>query len=150
MRDVVNTGLGFRDEIRPISATEERVLGLRTNVSPDGDAAVFTVQFTNMPAFNVHIGIEEIFGIQHEVRTAAQLMGTRQRLKLDHGHQKLLEMCQTSLRPAWVEVLIDPITMDRLFILQFRDHSPVVIRQSPTEVAGALQQLAIAVARAGN
>lgn len=39
-----------------------------------------------------------------------------------------------TLRPICMEVIIDPITADRVFLLRFDNHAPLAIRQTPEEV----------------
>lgn len=128
----------------------ERLLGFRAQVSDDGDSTSFACQYTHQRPFLCRVGIEEIGPILNEIRSASNIMVNRQRLKLDKGAEKMLGMCANALRPVANDVIIDPATGDRLFILQFADHAPIVIRMSVAEVAIGLHTLEEAVRRSHN
>lgn len=85
-----------------------------------------------------------------EIRYASSLMLNRQELHIDHGASSMLELCQGALRPCAVEPLIDPLTWDRLFIIQFLDHAPIAIRMSAVETHQSLMRLARVSAAAAN
>jgi hypothetical protein len=131
----------------PAESGHERLVGLRASVSDDGDATSFAIQFTNQPAFKVHVPLPQIVGILDEIRYASETMVNRQQIKLDRGASVLLGMCETALRPAVVQILIDPMTQDRLFILQFTEHAPLAFRVSALELPLILNQLAATIAR---
>ena len=132
------------------SGPHERLLGLRSAVSPDGDSVSFACHYTHQKPFLVHVTIEEMGPILNEIRTASNIMVTRQRLKVDRGAQKMLELCESALRPVAHDVVIDPLTGDRLFIFQFSDHSPLVIRMTAVETDIGLFKLHEAVRRSQN
>lgn len=134
----------------PAESGHERLIGLRASVSDDGEATSFAIQFTNQAAFKVHVPLVQIAGILDEIRYASETMVNRQQIKLDRGASKLLELCETALRPAIVQILIDPVNQDRLFILQFTDHAPLSFRISALELPLILKQLASAIARSLN
>jgi len=115
-------------------AAHERILGLHATVEPDGDSATFSVHLTNNKPMQVDIPIEDMAGVLSELHFASSAMVSRQQFKLDHGADKLLEMCESALKPIALDVLCDPITGDRLFIHQFDDHVPIVFRVPPFEV----------------
>src|SRR6185369_1550755 len=101
----------------------EKLLGLKAQVEPDGSATSLTCCFTNGPAFRVVVRFDEMAPILNTIRQAANLMVNRSSWAPDGGARRLLELCATALRPIGNEVVIDPMTGDRLFILQFADHS---------------------------
>lgn len=129
------TGLYWPADVRrPSISTHEKLIGIEASVHPDGDATSFAVNYTNHAPFRVHVGLEEIAPILHEIRMAALAMMDLQKMKLDRGQEKLLELAQHALRPSALHVLIDPLTADRIFILLFNDHAPLAIRRTPAEV----------------
>jgi hypothetical protein len=138
------------DPIEVSTRNHERLVGLQASVHPDGDATSFAIHFTNGPPFKVLCPLNEMPGIFSEIRYASTLMLNRQQLHLDRGASTLLELCEGALRPANVEPMIDPLTWDRLFLLQFHDHAPIVIRMSAVETHGALMRLAKVSANLAN
>ncbi|HEV7278424.1 MAG TPA: hypothetical protein VGN80_19255 [Devosiaceae bacterium] len=125
----------------------ERLIDLRASVSPEGEAASFDLLFTNQTPFRCELPYSDMPGFFAEIRHAANLMINRQALRLDSGADQTLEMCQMALRPAIIEIIVDPLTSDRLFLFQFHDHAPVALRISAAELPMMLQQLAEAIRR---
>lgn len=123
------------DTPRPSSKTHEKLIGIEASVHTDGDATSFAVHYTNQKPFRVHVELTEIAPILHEIRTAALSMMNLQTMKLDRGESKIWEIARNALRPAAMRALICPMTADRIFVLQFRDHAPLAIRQTLEEVA---------------
>lgn len=111
----------------------EHLLGIRGGVDLDGGAAHFDVAFTNQTAFRAAIPFNVMPVVLAEIRAASALMLQRQSIHLDRGQEALLSLCETALRPAQVDVLIDPLTGDRIFLHQFFDHAPIALRASPLE-----------------
>jgi hypothetical protein len=134
--------LGQPVEVR--SNTTERILGLHASVDPDGDKATFSVHFTNNRPVNVDIPLEDMAGVLSELHYASTAMVARQQFKLDRGADKLLEMCESAMRPTAFDVLFDPLTGDRLFIHQFDDHTPIVFRVSANSTERNMAKLAAA------
>lgn len=60
------------------------------------------------------------------------------------------ELLAKALRPVGVQVIVDPVTLDRLFILHFEDHGPIHIAIGPAELACILNDLSRAVASSLN
>lgn len=110
-------------------------------VSPEGDACEFTVKHENRDGFLVSVPFSLIGTMYHEVRYAVQLMIHRQRMKLDKGIEKMLELCATALRPSTTEVIIDKETCDRLVIFQFTEHAPFCVRMSQDDAASLRDKL---------
>ncbi len=104
-------------------------------ISPEGDLAEFCVQYEGKENITVTVPFSLIGMMYHEVRYATQLMIYRQRMRVDKGIQKMLELCATALRPSTAEVMVDKETGDRLVIYQFTEHAPFCIRMSPDEAA---------------
>lgn len=89
--------------------------------------------------------------ILNELRYASNMMARRQRLKLDRGAGKMMDLVEHALRPRHIEVLIDPTTGDRIYILMFGDeHAPMALRLSVADVEMLHQSEAEAVARAAH
>lgn len=143
------TGLYWPENIpRPTIETHEKLVGIEAAVDSAGDFTSFAVNYTNQKPFRVHVGIEEIAPILHEIRMAALAMMDIQALKIDRGHDKLLELARHALRPIDLQIIIEPWTGDRIFFLQFADHAPLAIRRTPEEVIRSKLLLAQAEARA--
>lgn len=140
----MRTDSAIRLDVEPdfSSDSTEHLLALRSSVDLDGAAADFDLHFTNQAPFRAHIPFDTMPLILTEIRRAAGLMLVRQQFQLDHGAEKLLELCETALRPAHLEVIIDPRNGDRLFIHQFDDHAPIAFRLSPVEVQANLGYIA--------
>jgi hypothetical protein len=122
--------------------THEQLLMLRASVSPDGDAARFAVHFTNGRPFRVEIGAGEFPAWFAEMRHASALLVARQRLTLDRGAARLLELCDTAVHPAGSDIIPDPVTGDRVLLFQFHEHAPFAVRLSPADLLFHLQQVA--------
>ncbi|TJW14364.1 MAG: hypothetical protein E5W82_10320 [Mesorhizobium sp.] len=110
-------------------------------IYPEGDVCEFTIKHENRDSFVVSVPFSLIGTLYHEVRYAAQLMIYRQRMKLDRGIQKMLELCSTALRPTTTEVLLDKSTGDRLIVYQFTEHAPFCVRMTPDETASFVAKL---------
>lgn len=142
--------LASRDEHwTSITDTAGRLRRLRGQVDADGGEAVFEVALTNKKPFSVVVASCEMPQFFTEIRRAQMLMALRQRLHLDHGAARLLELCETALQPVSVDMLSDPATNDHLVVHQFDDHAPIIFRFAPGELVrrlalfqATLQQLA--------
>lgn len=122
-------------------AKTEQYQSCQAFISPEGDVAEFTVQHEGKENIKVSVQFSLMGMLYHEVRYAAQLMIYRQRMKVDKGIKKMLELCATALRPSTTEVMVDKKTGDRLVIYQFTEHAPFCIRMSPDEVTTFIQKL---------
>lgn len=131
---------------RPAIETHHQMIMELIGIEPDGDAAIFAISNTSHAPILVRIGIEEIGPILHEIRIAALAMMDRQALKIDRGLGKLLEVARHALCPIDLQVWIEPATADRIWLLQFSNHAPLGIRQSPEAVDDAKLSLADAEA----
>lgn len=120
-------------------AGHERVAGLRATVHDDGAAALFAVQFTNQHPFKVLIPFHEMPAIMNEFRVAAGVMTARAAEAPDQGHMRMLELCSAALRPHYVDGMIERLSGDRIYLMQFEDHAPVAIRIS-ADMAFRLRQ----------
>ena len=138
------------EQPEPQSIVHEHLVGLHAEVHPDGDSASVAVQFTNQPAFRVYVPITQAAEVMTELNAATALMVQRQSFKLDKGASKLLEMCETAMRPAAIEVIVDPVTHDSVFIHHFAGHQPITIRISAEELPIFLAKLAAAISRSAN
>lgn len=134
----------------PRSSTHEVVLGLRADVHPDGDSTSVAVHFSNMPPFRVHVPLAQAGPILNELQHAAVQMVNRQQLHLDRGASQIIALCEQAARPAQLQILVEPLTHDRVFIFQFSDRAPISVRISPAELPIMLAQLARAIARSVN
>lgn len=110
-------------------------------VSPEGDVAEFNAQNEGKENITVSVPFSLIGMLYHEVRYATQLMIYRQRMRVDKGIEKMLELCATALRPSTTEVMIDKETGDRLVVYQFTEHAPFCVRMSPDETAAFVIKL---------
>ncbi|TIW22947.1 MAG: hypothetical protein E5V63_25860 [Mesorhizobium sp.] len=122
----------------------------QASISPDGDACEFSVKHENRQKSLVCVPFSRIGALYHEVRYATQLMVYRQRLRLDKGMEKLLELCATALRPSTTEVIVEPDTGDRLVIYQFTEHAPFCLRISPVEMDAFIEKLKLASKKASH
>lgn len=142
------------DLARPVPgaslSVSENLLTIRSAVDFDGAAADFRLHFTNQHPFVAHVPFVDMPAIFSEIRHAVTLMVNRRQALPDRGAAALLELCATALRPAIIQILVDPLTADRLFLFQFEDHAPISLRISPLELEGMLQDLAAAIARSKN
>lgn len=116
-----------------LSSTES-LTAIRGGVDLEGANAFFDVQFTNHAGFRAQIPFATMPAVLAELRAASAQLLQRQRARLDGGESALLTLCETALRPANVEVLHDPISLDRFIIHQFYNHAPIVFRVSPIEL----------------
>jgi hypothetical protein len=140
-------GLG---EAETDTTMPDLLLGMRAAVTPDGSAALFHVDYLGRRPIVVLVPFAQMPEIYAEARRAWALMQHRQRLQLDHGAAGLLELCQAAIRPVSMDVLADPLTGDSLFVHQFLEHPPVVIRVAPHEVRQNLEATRAAVKRQMN
>lgn len=46
-----------------------------------------------------------------------------------------------------VQITVDPLTLDRLFVVHSEERAPILLRVSPIELPGILRDLALAIAR---
>lgn len=65
----------------------------------------------------------------------------------DEGIDELRAKAQ---RPSSVEVRVDPVTFDRLFIVRFEDRDPLLLAVAPTDLAAILHTLSAAIAQSLN
>jgi hypothetical protein len=148
------TGINLGPVSAPIALrnkeTHEHLLDLRANVHSDGDATSFAVAFTNQKPFKVKVSFEEMAPILNELRYASNLMMSRQRRKLDGGAQKMMDLVEHALRPTHIEIIVNPVTGDRVFILLFDDHAPMAIAISPADLQVCCADLADATSKATN
>lgn len=141
-------GLGEARE--PKTRRHELLVGLRAEVDPVGEATSFSLAYTNQEPFRVHMPLLQIASVMRVLRDAAETMMYRQHLALDRGTNGLLELCETSRRPAVIQILVDPISHDRMFLFQFEHDAPVSLRISAEELPFMLAQLGRAIARSCN
>ena len=125
--------------VEPVSRNPEYLLGLRSSVATDGAGTIFDVAITNQRPFRLHIPLAGIGTIFSEVRQAQALMQHRQRQQFDGSAERLLELCGTALRPRHLEVLRDPASGDHLFVTQFDDHAPIVLRVGAAQLVANLE-----------
>lgn len=59
-------------------------------------------------------------------------------------------MVTNALHPLSVEVIIDPVTLDRFFVVNFEEHKPITLRVSCVELTVILSNLAAAATRSLN
>lgn len=134
----------------PTSKRHELLIGLRAEVDPAGDAASISLAFTNKDPFKVHLPLLQAASVMNELRFIASQMMDRQHLALDRGANQILELCEAAPHPAVVDVLVDPLTQDRIFIFQF-DNDPVfAVRIAVEELPLVLARLSRAIAHAAN
>lgn len=130
--------------------THERLLDLRGSVIDGGDTASFSVAYTNHKPFRVLVDIEEIGPIFNELRHISNQMMRRQKLKLDRGARKMMDLVEHARKPSHVEVLMDPTSGDTILIFLFRDAAPMAIRMTPFDMVSFDQSRAVAKARTAN
>lgn len=134
----------------PKTKTREILVGMKTVVDQDGDAACVNLEFSNQNPFRCHLPLLQAASIMNELRNASVQMIEKQHLHLDKGASKVLELCQAAIRPAVIQVMVDPVTHDRLFLFQFDHQAPIAVRVSPLDLPAMLAQLARAVANSVN
>lgn len=145
-----SAALSLEEPREPKSKTRELLLGMKTEIDPDGDAASVSLEFSNITPFRCHVPLLQAASIMNELRYASVQMIEKQHLKLDHGASKVLELCEAAIRPSVIQVMVDPTTHDRLFLFQFDHQAPIAVRVSPLELPVMLAQLARAVAHSVN
>jgi len=123
------------DPIEVGNGEPERLIGLRSAVDHEGEFVSFDLHFTNQHPFKLRIEPAEMASIFSEIRQASTVMLTRQRLHLDHGASRLLEMMEAALRPDTFDAVMDPTNLDRVLIYQFAQHAPIAIRMSAPDIA---------------
>jgi hypothetical protein len=103
-------------------------------MTEDGDASSWSVAYTNQRPFKVLVTIEEIGPIFNELRHVTNSMMRRQRLKLDRGAKKMMDLVEHAQTPSHVEILIDPTNGDTILIFLFKDAAPMAIRMTPFDM----------------
>ena len=130
---------------------EECLLGMHSEVSPDGEAVVFTVEYTNHQPIRVQMPYCQAVAITDELQARTAEMAERQALNSpDWGAAFILGLCRDAERPAVIQIHVDPMTKDRVFLFQFEERAPVTIRVPFVELPGMLAELARAMARSIN
>ena len=92
----------------------------------------------------------QVFSLTHEMRHLTGQMINRQNLAIDRGASHMLEMFQVAPRPANTQVVVEPVTHDRLFLFQFERDPPITIRIPADELPLLFAQAARAIARASH
>lgn len=64
--------------------------------------------------------------------------------------ERIDELLAKALRPVAVEVRVDPVTLDRLFILHFEEHEPTHIVVGACDLAVILADLTAAITQSLN
>lgn len=119
----------------------ERLIDLHSHVDPDGGSVAFDLSFTNQAPFRASIDLADMALIYAEIHSVSQTMLFRQRLSLDRGEEKLLELCQQSERLDRFNVITDPVNGDRIFAHQFIGRAPFAFRLPPLEVVMYLERV---------
>lgn len=140
---VIDSSIEIEDE-------GESLEGVHFSVEPGGGATHVDLKFSHMAPFRCHLPLGQATNIMSELRQASLTMAERQHISLDRDAARILEICEGAIRPSIIEVLVDPMTHDRVFIFQFEHHGPLSVRVSPEGVPAMLLQLAKAVARSIN
>lgn len=143
-------GRNFTEPIEVKTVGHEKLLRFRANVDPDGCASTFIIHFSNQHPFTARCPAESMPAFFSEVRAAADLMLIRQSMRPDRGSRAMLDLCEHALHPTRTDVAIDPITGDRIFLMQFADHNPISIRMTPHEYEAAKVKVNLAVAANNN
>lgn len=138
-------------DTEPVSQAAEsmELLGLRAIVHPDGADASITLH-TSDGVICLSAQLEQVAAVQTEIRSAALLMQYRQTMVIDEGEDALKELLRAAPRPASSTVVVDATTGDRMFIMQFADRLPIVIRMAPEQVNELLGELSIESKRTAN
>lgn len=118
-------------EIEVKTAHCEEMLGIKSEIDHDGDAATCSVAFTNQHPFNVHVPFDGVALLLQEFRNVASVMMARQRLKLDRGASKVIELAEMARPPTDIDVMVNPLTADRILMVYFADSPPVALRLAP-------------------
>lgn len=142
--------LGLEPPQEPMSTRQDRLVGLRAEVEPDGEATSFALQYTNHEPFQIRMPLLQAVSVMNEMRVATLAMIDRQRLKLDRGAGYIREICERAKRPSVVQIMVDPISQDRTFLFQFENEPPITVRISAEEMPMVLAQMARAAAKAAN
>lgn len=126
----MSTAIPFRfEEMDGLSSSShERLLGLRAQVSDEGDSASFAVRFSNQRSFRVLIPFVEMPALLNEVRFASGQMVSRLLAGPDAGREQIIEMCACAMRPSHIDGLVERLTADRVYVMHFEDHAPVAVR----------------------
>lgn len=120
---------------------DPELLGMQISVDPDGSHAVLTLH-TLFGAFRVTVPFGQMSIMDAEIRLAGLLMLYRQTSLPQPLTNPIDDLIRTAVRPSSVLVTIDKQSGDRIFIQQFGDRMPRVVRMSPEAVNSALTDLA--------
>lgn len=124
-------------------------LGLQTAVHPTGDDAQFIIH-TRTGEVRLSVPFSHIGMAESEIRYASRTMMYRQAMKIDEGNAALKELVDTAMRPAAISALVDQTSGDRIFVMQFSDHAPIVIRMTMEEVGRSIDEMMAAVQKSAN
>ncbi|MES0207895.1 hypothetical protein NKJ93_02195 [Mesorhizobium sp. M0028] len=126
------------------------LLGIRAIVHPDGDEATIRLR-TSQGRIDLSVSLAQVGAADAEIRSAANLMHYRQSMKKDAGLRVFDDLIKTAVCPTDTSVLIDGETGDRVFILHFADDRlPLVVRQTPEQMASILEEVSDICKRAAN
>jgi hypothetical protein len=110
------------------------LFGLRAAVDPEGLTAALTLSTSDGP-LALEISYEMIAAIAAELRHAEALMLYRQASAPDAGASKFKPLLDTALEPDHVVAMVDRRTGDRLWVHQFADRFPIVLKLTPEKAA---------------
>lgn len=127
----------------------QQLVGLQTKVCPDGSEAMVTIH-TATGSVSLNVSFESMAAVQAEIRSASLLMLYRQSMRPDDGAGAISSLIATALQPAYVDVVIDAKTNDRIFLMHFADRMPVVIRRTPEEFIETVANVATEARRIAN
>jgi hypothetical protein len=127
----------------------EQLIGLQTKVGPDGSEATITIH-TATGSVDLNIAFDSMAAVQAEIRSASLLMLYRQSMSRDAGAGAVSGLLATALQPEQTDVVIDPKTGDRFFLMHFADRMPIVIRRTAEQLSETLADVAIEARRVSN
>lgn len=139
----------FKDteQIKPSERLE--LVHVQAAVEPDGSEAIITLHTTE-GQFDLSVQFDRMSAASVEIRRAGMIMLRRQMSRIDTARAAFDELVRSAPVPAKVVVTIDRETGDRVIIYRFPDRLPIIIRMSPEQVEGALEELAIEARKAAN
>lgn len=128
---------------------DREIVGIGTLVYPEGDFADLTFH-TGTGATRLTVAFAQIVSAASQIHRAALLMVYRQAMTRDGGKTAIETMIHSAIRPKEVTITIDAETGDRIFLMQFTDQPPMLVRMAPEAVNDALADLADVAKRTAN
>lgn len=118
-----------------------QLLGLRAAVHPDGQDCHLTLHTTAGP-ISLTVNFDCISALHAEIRHASLLMLYRRTHPVALVADPVQDLLRTAQRPSRISVLRDNSSSDWVFLQEFQDRMPFVIRMSSEELSSTLASIA--------